>query len=524
MDKNIPIIEKLNTKILSNSDFPAMGRTVALVNKQTSSESDVSVTELANTILNDYALSNKLLKMVNTVFYIKYQLDGKINTISRAVYVLGFNQVRNAALSLMLFEHISNKATAYDLREGMVMSFMTALIAREVAKQTDVEDVEAAFLCAFFHDLGKLLTIFYLPEEFLKIKEILAKDPSSEEAAVLSVLGTKFEKIGAHIAKSWHFSADIIYCMETSSQSQHSVLTQLDKLRCLTGFSSKICSITYRANQTPEVWAHSITSLLKSYKGCIDLKEEDVITILESSFKETLEYAKNFKFGINDSKFLKRLSFYLTHMGSSISCPEEVITKEKQYEDIGGISLLEIHPGDADDVVDDNPEAILMKGVQEIANTLLENYNLNDVLRMILEVLFRGFKFHRVIICIRNSKDSVMEGRFGFGPDLGKIGKSFKFALDKDSDDVFNLSLTQGVDILISDISDNRIVSKIPAWFTNLVDAQTFVLIPIIVLKTPIGLIYAEKQKANEISISQQLLRFIKTLRNQAVLAIKQRM
>lgn len=153
MDKNIPIIEKLNTKILSNSDFPAMGRTVALVNKQTSSESDVSVTELANTILNDYALSNKLLKMVNTVFYIKYQLDGKINTISRAVYVLGFNQVRNAALSLMLFEHISNKATAYDLREGMVMSFMTALIAREVAKQTDVEDVEAAFLCAFFMTL-----------------------------------------------------------------------------------------------------------------------------------------------------------------------------------------------------------------------------------------------------------------------------------------------------------------------------------------------------------------------------------
>ncbi|MBF0519282.1 MAG: serine/threonine protein kinase, partial [Nitrospirae bacterium] len=163
-------------------------------------------------------------------------------------------------------------------------------------------------------------------------------------------------------------------------------------------------------------------------------------------------------------------------------------------------------------------------GVQEIANTLLEDYNLNDVLRMILEVLFRGFKFNRVIICIRNSKESFMDGRFGFGPDLTKIGKSFKFAIDKDSDDVFNLALNQGADILISDITDPRIISKIPAWFTNLIDAQTFVLIPIIVLKTPIGLIYAEKLNANEISISHQLLRFIKTLRNQAVLAIKQRM
>ncbi|MBF0519455.1 MAG: HDOD domain-containing protein, partial [Nitrospirae bacterium] len=379
MDKKIPIIEKLSSKILSNSDFPAMGRTVALVNKQTSSESDVSVTELANTILNDYALSNKLLKMVNTVFYIKYQLEGKINTISRAVYVLGFNQVRNAALSLMLFEHVSSKGIANDLREGMVMSFMTAIIAREVAKQTAVEDVEAAFLCAFFHDLGKLLAIFYLPEEFLKIKDLLAKDPSSEDAAVLSVLGTTFEKIGAYIAKSWHFSTDIIYCMDTTTQTQHSVLTQLDKLRCLTGFSSKICNITYRTNQTPEVWARSVTALLTSYKGCIDLKEEDVITILESSFKETLDYAKNFKFGINDSRFLKRLSFYLTHMGSSISYPEEVIIPQKQYEDIGGIHLLEIQPGDSDDVIDDNPEAVLMKGVQEIANTLLEDYNLNDV-------------------------------------------------------------------------------------------------------------------------------------------------
>lgn len=46
---------------------------------------------------------------------------------------------------------------------------MSGIIAREKAKQMkniSEEDVETAFVTAMFHRLGKLLSIYYFPEEY----------------------------------------------------------------------------------------------------------------------------------------------------------------------------------------------------------------------------------------------------------------------------------------------------------------------------------------------------------------------
>ncbi|KJU85748.1 signal transduction protein, partial [Candidatus Magnetobacterium bavaricum] len=165
--KKIPIVVRLIDIMNTNNDFPAMSKTIALVTKQTSSDSDASVTELTNTILDDFALSNKLLRMVNTAFYIKYHGAGRSTTVSRAVYILGFSQIRSAASALMIFEHIKNKSLAMDLREAFTVSFMSGVIAKEMAQKVGIKDVEEAFICSIFHDLGSFLlaiqqTIKYL--------------------------------------------------------------------------------------------------------------------------------------------------------------------------------------------------------------------------------------------------------------------------------------------------------------------------------------------------------------------------
>ena len=74
-----------------------------------------SASELANAVLKDYSLTNKLLKLVNSAFY--GQFAGKITTVSRAVVVLGFEQVSMAASSLMLFDQLKNKGQKEVLRE-----------------------------------------------------------------------------------------------------------------------------------------------------------------------------------------------------------------------------------------------------------------------------------------------------------------------------------------------------------------------------------------------------------------------
>lgn len=82
--------------------------------------------------------------------------------------------------------------------------------------------------------------------------------------------------------------------------------------------------------------------------------------------------------------------------------------------------------------------------------------------------------------------------------------------------------MSKGVDILISDTNDAKIAARIPEWFRKGIAAGTFVLFPLCVKGNPVAMIYADRDLAGEIVIPEKELALLRTLRNQAVLAIKQ--
>jgi hypothetical protein len=117
------------------TDFPALSTALLAVNKALCAESE-NIATLANAILQDFALTNKILRVVNSAGF--GGRSGCISTISRAVHLLGFDQVRNIAISLTLFEHLQNKAQAGALRHAVVQALVAAVIARAAAPRTVV--------------------------------------------------------------------------------------------------------------------------------------------------------------------------------------------------------------------------------------------------------------------------------------------------------------------------------------------------------------------------------------------------
>lgn len=77
--------------------------TISEINNVVSSDTS-STQQLVNIILEDFSLTNNLLKVVNTVSY--GQFGGKINTISKAVAILGFDAVSNIATTLVLLDFL----------------------------------------------------------------------------------------------------------------------------------------------------------------------------------------------------------------------------------------------------------------------------------------------------------------------------------------------------------------------------------------------------------------------------------
>jgi serine/threonine protein kinase len=195
-------LEFLLRRMRHKSDFPALSNTISAVNRASASDTE-QVGHLSNSILKDFALTNKLLKLVNSAHYGQYR--GSISTVSRAVVIIGFDNIRNVAVTLMLLEHLQNKAQAAQLKDEIIATLFSGLLARQLASKTGVRSSEEAFICAMFHRLGRLLTAFYFHEEFQEIGKRCRQGGIDEEAAALAVLGLSFEELGIGVARAWHF-------------------------------------------------------------------------------------------------------------------------------------------------------------------------------------------------------------------------------------------------------------------------------------------------------------------------------
>jgi HD-like signal output (HDOD) protein len=67
----------------TRADFPALSESVSAINKIANSETE-SIDKLSNSILKDFALTNKLLRLVNSAYF-RPAGGGSISTVSRAV-------------------------------------------------------------------------------------------------------------------------------------------------------------------------------------------------------------------------------------------------------------------------------------------------------------------------------------------------------------------------------------------------------------------------------------------------------
>jgi eukaryotic-like serine/threonine-protein kinase len=164
---------------------------------------------------------------------------------------------------------------------------------------------------------------------------------------------------------------------------------------------------------------------------------------------------------------------------------------------------------------------LLATGIQDITNAMVEDFELNDVLRMVLETMYRALGFRRVLFCLRDPATQSLTGRFGLGDDAAAVAKLFRVPL-KDAKDLFGMVCNKGLDTLIRDAGVPNVAQKLPHWYRSQINAPAFLLLPLQIKGTTFGLIYADKASASDIALDEKELALLKTLRNQAVMAFRQ--
>lgn len=506
-------MEFLLQRMRSKQDFPAMSGVISEINKIVSSEEESS-SSLASVILQDLALTNKLLRLVNTASF--SQFGGSINTISKAVVILGFETVRNIATSLILLEFMQNRSQGMQLKEEIVKAVLAGELAAQLSSRQDVRDVEEILVCAMFHNLGKMLAIFYFFEESQEIAR-LTREGENEDAAAAKILGIPYSELGQSVARNWNFPPRLLAGMrKLSGENISAPRNELDRLSTTINLAYDLCdmSITSRAQEKSQ----QLSELSKRYEDAVKLSERELSNALRGGLNEMGNRAGILGISPTSSPLLTRAREWSGHSQTS---PKAKDNGMGGMTDLGQ-SVAQKYDENETLTLSLNPDSILGAGIQEVTNTMMAEFNLNDVLQMVLETMHRGMGFHRTLFLIRNNKQAAMIARFGFGPGIREIIPEFHFPLAFVTD-VFHLSIEKGLDISIEDVRSLNIADKIPHWYRHTVNAPCFILLPLMLQGKAIGLIYADMQEANQLDISHQQLSLLRTLRNQAVLAIKEK-
>ena len=111
-----------------------------------------SAEDMGQVISKDPGLSARLLRVVNSSFY---GFQAKVDTISRAITIVGIEDLQNLVLATSVidkFSHIPSELV--DMTDFWLRSVHCGVIARLLAKENSVLHCERLFLTGLLHDLG----------------------------------------------------------------------------------------------------------------------------------------------------------------------------------------------------------------------------------------------------------------------------------------------------------------------------------------------------------------------------------
>jgi len=491
---------------MNMSELPAMSHNVQELISLTQSSRSAAY-ELAKVILKDYSLTNKVLQVVNSAYY---SLGRPVNSISKAVTILGFDAVRDLATAIALFEDfIKSGVEKEGISKVLTRSFLSALQARDLAVEKNLKVVpEEAFICALLHNLGKIIVCLYVPERYREIEQKVEAGMPEEKAA-REVLGDlTFTEIGEEVAAFWNLSDKVIAAMDPQPAPPKGSFDAVGNLRNLANFSNRLVEHICDGKE--------LDGLLAQYVEFFEVSKEEALERVNRSVEASEDISESIRYGLSKLKMRSRLR----SAEEALKDPEKAAKKKKatareeeEREEAGTARQEEV------EVLDELPisqDKSINDFIHDITETLMGPFNLNDFYINLLEGLYRGIGFDRVVLAILSIQPDrkVLLGRFGLG-DIDPAGvANFEY----------NLNVPGVIPEAIKSGKDMAIPPNAPGAFPEsmkyLVKDRTVYLFPISLDGKAIGLIYLDR-KTGRPKLDASRVKATRLFRDFAVMAIR---
>ena len=510
--------DRLLRSISEVNDLPALGSSVSRVVQLASSDDD-SVRDLASYVLSDVALTQKILRLSNSVVYRSYS-GAPVTTVSKAIFMLGFDTVKTSALAMMLVDRMARKH-ADCVRVELERSLSASVIGRELARRGQFKDAEEAAVAALFKNMGRLLVAVHDEDLYKQIDVLIEAGNHTPLQASMQVLGCSFDMLAESVLAEWNIPDSIIKALAPLPQGiVRPAKTRQEWMQQVAVFSATATTLIPRlasldATLNPTQLEAAGRTLLSRYGSAFSLERESLTQLMTDAAREIRILTNQ---TVEGGAVEEESEAAQAQAGVDSDLPEELLMAiDDGSEDMNSDAR---HPSGKPV----NARAQLMAGVRDVTEMLASGRcKVNDLILLVLETLYRSMGFRFATVCLRDIKTEQYRARISMGESHLARQAGFVFSATTKRD-LFNLAMDKDVDLMISDASVPKIRELIPEWHRHLLpNARSFIILPLVVQNKPFGFFYADRAQPAPEGVPPDETTLIRTLKGQVVAALAAR-
>lgn len=217
-----PTAENLAKKVLTLASLPSVYLRIV----ELADSADSSTHDFVTVISEDISLSARLMKLVNSAFF---GYPSKVDTLSRAVTIIGIKQLQDLALATSVFDMFKNIDNELVSMEAFWRhSIACGVIARILANYRREFNVERAFVSGLLHDIGRLAMFMLIPNEMKSVFDAAQAQNRLLYQAERQVLGFTQADVGGELLKQWKLPEQIVFAVKYQHRPTASIRFKVD--------------------------------------------------------------------------------------------------------------------------------------------------------------------------------------------------------------------------------------------------------------------------------------------------------
>lgn len=284
-------LDKIKKRILSIENLPTLP-TVAMEVMSLVRNPDSSMADIVKVIQNDPSITTKILKIANSAFYGMRQ---RIDTINRALVVLGTNEISNLVTSIAVFKTfpVNPDKPSFDRKKFWSHCALSGEIAKSISIKLGMKTMSEVFTAGLLHDIGKIILDQYFHDDFIEALDLSYSQKLPLYETEKSQFGVTHAQIGGWVSERWKLPRNLIDCILYHHKPARSLNNKvITAIICIANEFSKVADEAFSGEEVMVVVEDMVAWKILQ-KEMIQVKKLD-ITRFTFELEEMIQNAREF--------------------------------------------------------------------------------------------------------------------------------------------------------------------------------------------------------------------------------------